>query len=112
MALGEQGFYNILDHHHDDAKDWVVVNWNLGNMCNYSCSYCPSILNDGSFGWNDLEVVKKFINRVSTHYAPRKVYFEFVHWQLRFIGHSWQHQETRGRTIVISVQVGVSCSTS
>ena len=78
MALGEQGFYNILDHHHDDAKDWVVVNWNLGNMCNYSCSYCPSILNDGSFGWNDLEVVKKFINRVSTHYAPRKVYFEFT----------------------------------
>jgi len=53
MALGEQGFYNILDHHHKEASDWVVVNWNLGNMCNYSCSYCPSILNDGSFGWND-----------------------------------------------------------
>ena len=35
-----QNFYNILDHHHESAKDWVVVNWNLGNMCNYSCSYC------------------------------------------------------------------------
>lgn len=78
MALGEQGFYNILDHHHSEARDWVVVNWNLGNMCNYSCSYCPSILNDGSFGWNDLDVVKKFIDRVAEHYAPRKVYFEFT----------------------------------
>lgn len=78
MALGPQNFYNILDHHHDEAKDWVVVNWNLGNMCNFSCSYCPSILNDGSFGWNDFEVVKKFIDSTVTHYAPRKVYFEFT----------------------------------
>lgn len=78
MSLAEQGFYNILDHHHDEAKDWVVVNWNLGNMCNYSCSYCPSILNDGSFGWNDFEVVKSFIDKVAEHYAPRSVYFEFT----------------------------------
>jgi MoaA/NifB/PqqE/SkfB family radical SAM enzyme len=78
MALGEQGFYNVLDHHHKEASDWVVVNWNLGNMCNYSCTYCPSILNDGSFGWNDFEVVRKFIDATAKHYAPRKVYFEFT----------------------------------
>jgi organic radical activating enzyme len=78
MPLGPQQFYNILDHHHESAKDWVVVNWNLGNMCNYSCSYCPSILNDGSFGWNDFDVVSKFIDAVSEHYYPRKVYFEFT----------------------------------
>ena len=78
MALGPQQFYNRLDHHHDEAKDWVVVNWNLGNMCNYNCSYCPSILNDGSFGWNDLEVIKGFVDAVVEHYAPRKIYFEFT----------------------------------
>lgn len=78
MALAEQGFYNVLDHHHKSAKDWVVVNWNLGNMCNYSCSYCPSVLNDGSFGWNDFDVVKSFIDQVAIHYAPRTVYFEFT----------------------------------
>ena len=78
MPLGPQKFYNILDHHHNEAAGWVVVNWNLGNMCNYNCSYCPSILNDGSFGWNDFEVVKKFIDAVAEHYAPRKVYFEFT----------------------------------
>lgn len=78
MALGTQNFYNVLDHHHDECKDWIVVNWNLGNMCNFSCSYCPSILNDGSFGWNDFDVVKTFIDNVIMHYAPRKVYFEFT----------------------------------
>jgi len=59
MPLGPQNFYNRLDHHHDECKDWVVVNWNLGNMCNFTCSYCPSILNDGSFGWNDFESFRK-----------------------------------------------------
>lgn len=78
MPLGPQGFYNKLDHHHKSAKDWVVVNWNLGNMCNFKCSYCPSILNDGSFGWNDFEVIQRFIDECIMHYAPRKVYFEFT----------------------------------
>ena len=76
--LGPQQFYNILDHHHDAVKDWVVVNWNLGNRCNFSCSYCPPVLNDGSFGWNDFEVVKTFIDAVIDHYAPRTIYFEFT----------------------------------
>ena len=78
MPLGPQEFYNKLDHHHASAKDWVVVNWNLGNMCNFNCSYCPSILNDGSFGWNDFEVIQRFIDECVTHYRPRKVYFEFT----------------------------------
>ena len=78
MPLGPQNFYNRLDHHHEDCKNWIVVNWNLGNMCNFSCSYCPSILHDGSFGWNDFEVVQKFIDVVIENYAPRKVYFEFT----------------------------------
>jgi len=78
MALGKQGFYNILDHYHPEAKDWVVVNWNLGNMCNFKCSYCPSILHDGSYGWNEYDTVKKFIDKVTESYSPRKVYFEFT----------------------------------
>jgi len=70
--------YDVLDHHHKEAKDWVVVNWNLGNTCNYSCSYCPPVLNNGSYGWNDFNVIKKFIDTCEKHYAPRKVYFEFT----------------------------------
>lgn len=78
MPLGPQKFYNRLDHHHEVAKDWVVVNWNLGNMCNFKCSYCPSILNDGSFGWNDFEVIRDFIDACVEHYHPKRVYFEFT----------------------------------
>ena len=78
MPLGPQKFYNVLDHTHDSCKDWVVVNWNLGNQCNYTCSYCPDVLHDGSFGWSDFDVVTTFINKVIEHYAPRKVYFEFT----------------------------------
>ena len=78
MTLGPQNFYNRLDHHHAGCNDWIVVNWNLGNMCNFKCSYCPSSLNDGSFGWNDFDVVKAFIDSVVEHYVPRKIYFEFT----------------------------------
>lgn len=87
MALGEQGFYNILDHHHKEASDWVVVNWNLGNMCNYNCSYCPPVLNDGSIGWNDLKIIKGFIDAVINHYAPRRIYFEFTGGEVTL----WKH---------------------
>ena len=78
MPLGPQKFYNVLDHTHDSCRDWVVVNWNLGNKCNYTCSYCPDVLHDGSYGWNEFDVVIAFINKVIEHYAPRKIYFEFT----------------------------------
>ena len=78
MPLGPQGFYNRLEHHHEGCDDKVVINWNLGNRCNFECSYCPDSLNNGSFGWNDYEVVTAFIDQAIAHYAPRLVYFEFT----------------------------------
>ena len=77
MALGQQRFYNILDHTDPECADWVVVNWNLGNMCNFKCSYCPP-KNNGSFGRNDYEVVRGFVDSVIEHYVGRKIYFEFT----------------------------------
>ena len=78
MPLGPDGFYNRLEHQHAEAKKWVVVNWNLGNFCNYNCSYCPPVLHDGSFGWNDYNVIENFISHTITHYSPKNVYFEFT----------------------------------
>jgi organic radical activating enzyme len=86
-GLAEQQFYNELRHHHVEAEDWVVVNWNLGNMCNYTCSYCPPVLNNGSFGWNDFETVNSFIDECIKHYAPRTVYFEFTGGEVTL----WKH---------------------
>ncbi len=70
--------YIKLIHSNPTHEEWFVVNWCLGNTCNYSCEYCPSNLHDGSRRWPDLDSVKKFITRVVDQVSPRKVYFEFT----------------------------------
>lgn len=70
--------YILLAHHHKENLDWFVVNWCLGNTCNFSCSYCPEGLHDGSKRWPDIEAVKNFVSKVVEQVAPKKVYFEFT----------------------------------
>jgi len=70
--------YIKLVHSNPNHNDWFVVNWCLGNTCNYKCSYCPSGLHDGSIKWHDADVVKKFVEKVIKQTSPRKVYFEFT----------------------------------
>ena len=33
--------YDLLGHNESFSEEYVVVNWCLGNTCNYACSYCP-----------------------------------------------------------------------
>jgi MoaA/NifB/PqqE/SkfB family radical SAM enzyme len=70
--------YNKLVHEVPMARKYVVVNWCMGNVCNYHCSYCPDILHDGSIGWYDYEIVERFCTKVYNHYKPRKIYYEFT----------------------------------
>lgn len=70
--------YIKLEHTKLDHLDWFVVNWCLGNTCNFECSYCPEGLHDGSKSWPDLGAIKNFINNVVEQVSPRKVYFEFT----------------------------------
>ena len=70
--------YIRLEHSTPSHNDWFVVNWCLGNTCNYSCSYCPSVLHDGSKYWPDPSVIKNFIARVKDHYFHKNIYFEFT----------------------------------
>jgi organic radical activating enzyme len=47
--------------HQDPRKGQILfVDWFLGNLCNYSCSYCPSTLHDGSIAWSPYEHVVGF----------------------------------------------------
>lgn len=73
----EHKYYKLV-HSNPAHEDWFVVNWCLGNTCNYECSYCPTNLHDGSNPWPELESVKDFITRVVEQTAPRKVYFELT----------------------------------
>ena len=70
--------YIKLVHSNQQHNDWFVVNWCLGNTCNYACSYCPTALHDGSNKWPDPEVIKGFISRVKNHYSDKQIYFEFT----------------------------------
>jgi sulfatase maturation enzyme AslB (radical SAM superfamily) len=70
--------YNKLVHDNKELSDWFVVNWCLGNTCNYACSYCPESLHDGSRGWPELDTIKNFITVVKNTHRDKRIYFEFT----------------------------------
>jgi len=70
--------YIKLIHGVEENNNWIVINWCLGNTCNFSCSYCPEFLHSGSVKWPEPEVVKQFIQKVKDHYYPKNIYFEFT----------------------------------
>ena len=62
---------------------YLFVNWNMGNICTYKCSYCSKDLYDGSFPWPNLEeAVKtvKILNQVyrKPPYNKKKIIFELL----------------------------------
>ena len=71
--------YIKLAHSNPTHEDWFVVNWCLGNTCNFECSYCPDDLHSGSIKWPEIEQIKQFMTRVAEQVAPRKVYYELWH---------------------------------
>ena len=70
--------YIKLEHSNPSHSNWFVVNWCLGNTCNYSCSYCPTALHDGSLRWPDPTVIKNFISKIKDHHYNKNIYFEFT----------------------------------
>jgi MoaA/NifB/PqqE/SkfB family radical SAM enzyme len=70
--------YIKLEHARPENKDWFVVNWCLGNTCNFKCSYCPADLHNATNPWPDLDVIKNFITQVKSSHPDKKIYFEFT----------------------------------
>lgn len=67
-----------LKHLRPAHEDWFVVNWCLGNTCNFSCSYCPKNLHDGSKAWPGLDIITAFVDRVFEQKVGRRLAFEFT----------------------------------
>ena len=67
--------YDKLIHFAPSSKEYTVVNWCIGNTCNYSCTYCPDYLHDGSIKWFDYDEVEHFCNRVINHFEDKKLYY-------------------------------------
>ena len=53
----------------------VVIDWSMGSVCNYHCSYCPTALHDGKNSWASLENIHRFIDRLYEHYDTN---FQFI----------------------------------
>lgn len=70
--------YIKLVHSNPIHSDWFVVNWCLGNTCNFACSYCPSALHDSSVKWPDPNAIKNFISKLKNTHPNKKIYFEFT----------------------------------
>lgn len=70
--------YIKLVHATTDHTNWFVVNWCLGNTCNFNCSYCPTGLHDGSKQWPNIHDVKQFISTVRAQLPTKNLYFEFT----------------------------------
>lgn len=54
-----------LEYVDTTKENWLLVTWDLSNKCNYRCSYCPSMFNDGSSGWPVWTDVKNFIRKLN-----------------------------------------------
>lgn len=67
-----------IDHSNHIYRDSILfIDWNLGNFCNYSCSYCPDNLHNGSIGFHKFEDIINFIKHLKEQ-TTRKLYFHFV----------------------------------
>lgn len=70
-----------VEHSNPDHARITLIDWMLGNRCNYACSYCPSGLHDGSLGWQPAEDVERMIDRLVAHYHDglgRTVWIQFT----------------------------------
>ncbi len=58
------------------------VMWSIHNRCNYSCSYCPDELHNGSSSWLKLDDLKYFVEVTLSHYkiklGAKNILFSFT----------------------------------
>lgn len=68
-----------LEHEDPRHAQITLIDWTLGNSCNYACSYCPPKLHDGSHAWPDPQRVLAFCDRLIAHYNQqgRSLLFQF-----------------------------------
>ena len=64
--------------HGQDKPEEFIINWNLGNTCNWDCSYCPSYLHDGSVAWTNTDLVKTNLLKIKNRFFDKNIKIEFM----------------------------------
>lgn len=70
--------YSKLVHSNPTHQETIVVNWCLGNTCNFSCTYCPEDLHNAKRPWPSLETAVNFINKVRKVHQNKNIYVELT----------------------------------
>ncbi len=67
-----------LEHSGSFHNKIFMVNWNMTNICNFSCPYCN--IHDGSRKWPDYKTVISFIDKICAYYMREKktIYFQLT----------------------------------
>ena len=70
---------NIVSVENNWNKDTLLIHINLGNICNYRCSYCWPESHAGTDYWPDLKLIKKNTDHLIRYYMNHsdKKIFEF-----------------------------------
>ena len=60
---------SVKGPHARNDNNYIRIQWNMGNSCNYECEYCPPQLHDGSKPWLSkdqyIDAINKFFKVVS-----------------------------------------------
>jgi MoaA/NifB/PqqE/SkfB family radical SAM enzyme len=69
QLAGRKDSLHTLTHADPRHANIVLVDWMLGNRCNFSCDYCPTHLHDGSQPWVDLNQAVDFLRALQAHFS-------------------------------------------
>lgn len=61
-----------------DTRTTRVVEWRLSNVCNFNCSFCPSIYKDGSKRFLTFEQYTSTIDKLIAQDKSKTVWFQFT----------------------------------
>ena len=56
----------------------LIVQWNLGNTCNYVCEYCPSYLHSGKIQWPELSLIQQTLIKIKNNFPDKNIRLEFL----------------------------------
>ena len=70
--------FDTLELYDKKNINWFIVNWCLGNTCNFECSYCPDYLHNGTKKWHTVDNIKAVVNKIKKYHPEKKIYFEFT----------------------------------
>ncbi len=61
-----------------DNPEYLIVQWNLGNVCNYSCTYCPTYLHSGTITWPELDLIKNTLLKIKNKFSDKNIIVEML----------------------------------